>query len=221
MKSGLTSLCHFLMPLAVALSPSGALTGQAPATADQVILDRLRPVDRVLIERPADRRQELTGPAGIHNPALPLVPPGLAVVPARFPLSTQKVQPSAAFQGVPLHGEQSSRSLPAVVQLPDKPGVRLPTLEADAPLEVPILASRVVDRGIAGDPTREASRRQALSASLPGRANLVPFERIGIPDPFAHRRTVELPSPPAEPPPPPVSRVQTPLIILPYSDMPR
>jgi hypothetical protein len=213
-------MCRIVAVLAAALSPA-ALLGQAPATADQVILDRLRPADRVLIDRPGDRRQQLPGPAGIHNPALPLVSPGLAVVPARFPLSVQKVQPSAAFQGIPMQGERSSRTLPAVVQLPAKPGVRLPALAADSPLELPILASRVVDRGVAGDPTREASRRQALSAILPGRSNLVPFERVGIPDPFAHRRTVELPAPPVEPPPPSVSRVQTPLIILPYSDMPR
>lgn len=221
MKTGLTLICHFLIPLVVALASPAGIRGQAPASADQVILDRLRPAERVLIDRPDDRRLELPGPAGIHDPALTLVPPALVVVPADFPPPVQKVQPTAAFRGIPLQGERTSQTPPAPVQLPVKPGVRLPALDVDSPPELPILASRLVDRGIAGDPTREASRRQALSANLPGRSNPVPFERIGIPDPFAHRRTVELPAPPGEVPPPSVARLQTPLIILPYSDMPR
>ncbi len=73
--------------------------------------------------------------------------------------------------------------------------IRLPSVDANLPIPLPILAQPTADRASLDDPTLEASADAARAASMPQRTQPVPYFRVMLPDPFDYRRPFSLPMP--------------------------
>jgi hypothetical protein len=73
--------------------------------------------------------------------------------------------------------------------------IRLPSVDANQPIPLPILAHPTADRAPLDDPTLEASAEAALAAPLPQRTKAVPYFRVTLPDPYDNRRPLSLPTP--------------------------
>jgi hypothetical protein len=87
-------------------------------------------------------------------------------------------------------------ALPTEVVLPAMERLRVPSPDANEPVALPILARPVSDRASLEDPTGDASAAAALAATLPRRVIPTPFLRLTLPEPFAFRRPLTLPTPP-------------------------
>ena len=85
------------------------------------------------------------------------------------------------------------------------PLLRMPSVNMEQPIPVPILAKPWRDRTSLADPTLEASVAAALATSAPRRAGPLPFEAINLPDPFQHSRAIRLRHPLDEAPMPPIA----------------
>jgi hypothetical protein len=73
--------------------------------------------------------------------------------------------------------------------------IRQPSVDANQPIPLPILAHPTADRAPLDDPTLEASADAALAAPMPQRTKAVPYFRVTLPDPFDNRRPLSLPAP--------------------------
>ena len=101
------------------------------------------------------------------------------------------------------------RSLPALPSLPDGGRVRIPSVDANQPISLPILAQPVSDRAPLDDPTADASATAALAAPIPSRTTKAPFLKRTLPDPYDHRRS-RTTAAPEEQTEPPLGTPQTP-----------
>ena len=90
------------------------------------------------------------------------------------------------------------------------PLLRMPSVNMDQPIPVPILAKPLRDRASLADPTLEASLAAALATSAPRRAGPLPFAPINLPDPFEHSRAIRLRRSLDEAPMPPPIAPRTP-----------
>jgi hypothetical protein len=100
---------------------------------------------------------------------------------------------------------------PGATEPPAGPKVRLPSVDVEQPIPLPILAQPHKDRASLADPTLEASVAAALGALTLHRAAPVPFVPINLPDPFEHSEAVRLRYPPDELPMPPPITPRTPV----------
>ena len=149
------------------------------------------------------------GPAKIEQPELPL--PKFQGTPPPLPVAKRKpAVPRPLPEGTPLADYRAIPPVPRPVTMPEEPLVRLVGPDANAPLELPILARPQADRAALGDVTLEASVAAALAPQSPARLGKTPFAPLNLPDPFEHARAVRLPNPPPEDSQPPVIPVQTP-----------
>ncbi|MBI2808976.1 MAG: hypothetical protein HYX68_28670 [Planctomycetes bacterium] len=173
-------------------------------------------------EKVEKRIAELVAPAGVSPggsfTAKPVAWPASGVVtriaaplkpyaglPARLPILPRKVvTPPPLRAGVPLAGFRDDTPLPAIIELPTQPLLRLPSRDASAPAPLPILAQPKADRASLGDPSFEASVAVALKDLSPSRDEPVPFLPLNLPDPFEHLRYGQLRNPPEESAMPPV-----------------
>lgn len=172
-------------------------------------------------EKAEKRLADLLAPGGTSAAALPAQPLAwkasaavediaarvkpFAGATVRLPQSPGKeVRPRAVPEGVPLVSYQDRSSPPKDVKLPTKPLIRLPSLDVDTPLPIPILAQQQKDRASLGDPALEASLSAALKRLTPARSRPVPFMALNLPDPFEHVRAGQLRNPPDENPMPPL-----------------
>src|SRR5207302_661669 len=105
---------------------------------------------------------------------------------------------------------QDKTQVPKQPELPTKPLIRLPSLDVNTPLPIPILAKPATDRAPLGEPGFEASLDAALKRWTPTRDRPVPFVPINLPDPFEHLRYGQLRDVPEENPVPPVIPIQRP-----------
>ena len=64
------------------------------------------------------------------------------------------------------------------------------------PPRLPILATPMPERASLDDPTMAASTAAVLAAPPPERTTPAPYTRMGVPDPFEHRRPLTLRVPP-------------------------
>jgi hypothetical protein len=71
--------------------------------------------------------------------------------------------------------------------------VRVPSVDVNQPIPLPMLAKPSADRAPLDDATGEASNAAALSATTPERMKPVPFLKLTLPDPFENRRPVAPP----------------------------
>jgi hypothetical protein len=91
-----------------------------------------------------------------------------------------------------------------------KPLLKVPSVDVNKPLPIPILAQPQQDRASLADPTLGASLKAALKALTPTRLQPLPFMPFNLPDPFEHMRSGQLRNPPEENPMPPVIPLQRP-----------
>ena len=122
----------------------------------------------------------------------------------------KEVKPRSAPEAQPLLSYQDKSPVPKDVNLPTKPLIRLPSLDVNTPLPIPILAQQQKDLASLGDPALEASLSAALKRQSPARTQSMPFMPLNLPDPFEHVRTGQLRNPPEENPMPPVIPLQKP-----------
>lgn len=122
----------------------------------------------------------------------------------------KSIKPRSLPDDSPLSREVWDISVPEKAFFPARLGVRLPSLNAELALAVPVLGQEVPDRASLDDPTSEASMVLSLAAVMPQRTKPAPFERVNLPDPFENTQVVklrELPkedqAPPGIPPGPP------------------
>jgi hypothetical protein len=134
-----------------------------------------------------------------------------AGTPVRLPEPPrQQVKPRSVPEGQPLVSYREQLVVPKEVELPVKPLLRLPSVDVNLPLPIPILAQPQRDRASLAEPALEVSLEAALRPLTPARTQAVPFAPINLPDPFEHVRTAQLRNPPDESPIPPVIPLQKP-----------
>jgi hypothetical protein len=83
--------------------------------------------------------------------------------------------------------------LPAAVALEAAARVRVPSVDVNQPIPLPILAKPASDRAPLDDATIEASNAAALSGTVPARTKPAPFLKLTLPDPFENRKPVAPP----------------------------
>ena len=165
--------------LAELLTPAGST---APARAP-----RSKPLHwqaAAVVERPELRLPLTSTPAGL---------PQAALTPAARPVRPRLLPDDPPWSRSSL----DPASLPERQDLPAGPRVRLPGLDVEQPVTVPILANPVVDKASLDDPTASFSATAAMVSQLLERS-AVPFVRFTLPDPFEHSQTVRLRTPPPE-----------------------
>ena len=86
---------------------------------------------------------------------------------------------------------------------PAKALIKLPSVDAQTPLPIPILAQPAKDRAPLGDPAMQASLDATLKPIAAKRDRPVPFTPLNLPDPFENARQGKLRNPPDENPMPP------------------
>ena len=122
-----------------------------------------------------------------------------AGLPVRLPKPQGKdVKPRSAPEAQPLVWNREQSQMPQQIELPTSPLLRLPAVDVQTPLPIPILAQPQKDRASLGDPALEASLAAALMPFAPVRDRPVPFRALNLPDPFEHIRTGQLRNPPEE-----------------------
>jgi hypothetical protein len=120
-------------------------------------------------------------------PSLPL-PPSNAFLPA-LPSSVKAtpLRPRLVIDET-LGGLPEALILPSSPTLPAGSRVRMPSVDVNEPIVLPILAQPVPDRASLDDPTLEASSAAAVAATIPPRTNKAPFLKATLPDPYDRRR---------------------------------
>jgi hypothetical protein len=112
------------------------------------------------------------------------IPGSAATTPKPPTISMKPVRPSLAPEGAPLSHARSEPVPPVALVLPEQPLLRLPSIDLERPLPVPLLAVQVRDRTSLADPSLEASVAAALAPQRPVRTQPVPFAPLNLPDPF-------------------------------------
>jgi hypothetical protein len=176
--------------------PVGEGLKQPQDKGGKLIEDLLRPKDAALpfwVKKP----RSLPATPFLEKPALPTTP--FHGQPPRLAVKTGKpIRPHALPEGMPLFGKRTSPRLPADIQLPAGALVQWPSPNSDELPSLPTLAQRQLDRASLADPTAESSTAAALDGSIPLRTSPAPFVRLNLPNPFEHRETVRLRTPPPE-----------------------
>ncbi len=142
--------------------------------------------------------RRLAGLRSLEEPTLP-VPPNLSALPRpRLEPAARPVRPRGLTTDLPLGWYRSGPETPQRPELPAAARVRLPSVDVNRPVELPILALAQPDRAPPTDPTFDASLAAAIAATVPPRTSPAPFLRLTLPDPFEHRQAVQLREPPRE-----------------------
>jgi hypothetical protein len=132
-------------------------------------------------------------PEGALSPLTPDVPE------SRLEKPLPALRPQILPEEPPLARDVLEPDVPAPPYLLTGAPVRLPVMDPEQPMPVPILAEAHADKAPTGaDLTGDVSTAAALKATLPDRTAPAPFLRLVLPDPFEHSRTVRLSSPPPE-----------------------
>jgi hypothetical protein len=132
--------------------------------------------------------------AGFDAP--PLMPPPSQNMPLRPPAGRNR-KPLAPHLTVDetLGMGRGDPELPQPRSFVTGARIRLPSVDANQPIPLPILAHPTADRAPLDDPTFEASTEAALAAPMPQRTKAVPYIRVRLPDPFDNRRPISFPVP--------------------------
>jgi hypothetical protein len=73
---------------------------------------------------------------------------------------------------------------------------RVPSVDAQEPIPLPMRNQPVPDRASLEDPTADYSTAAALAAKMPARKGKAPFRKLTLPDPYDHRRPARIAVPP-------------------------
>jgi hypothetical protein len=177
---------------------------QFPFPADRggrLLAENLRPSDQIppLTDEKRIGPKRQPGPAKLENPDVPL--PTVAASPPTIPLEQVKgkpVRPHLLQEEAPLSRARIDVSGPVTVKLPTGPKYAWPSPDFNQPIPLPTLARPVVDRASLDDPSGDVSQAEALASRVPDRTTPAPFLRLSLPDPFEHRNSVRLRTPPPE-----------------------
>jgi hypothetical protein len=134
--------------------------------------------------------------------ALPIKPYAGMPVPLAAP-SRKAAKPGAVSPASPLVSIHAETTSPQPMPLPTQPLIRVPAVDAHAPLTIPILAQAHKDRASLAEPAFEVSLHAAMKQFTAVRDKPIPFMPLNLPDPFEHTRYGELRNPPSEDPMPP------------------
>lgn len=172
-----------------------------PPDSDSLFRDRLvPPADKTTLEQPNQRLvpRPMPTPRYLERPELPVpaVSPELPSLP--LPTSAVAVRPHPLAEEPPLSRSFELPVAPGAEELPAGARVRLPGVDIDQPVPLPLLGQQQPEPLAGMDPTAEFSQAAALAAPLPDRVNPAPFLRLNLPDPFEHSHTVQLRQPPVE-----------------------
>jgi hypothetical protein len=167
-----------------------------PADKGGALLAKVLPPRQTEAAQPdrARRPRPSPPPFSVKVPTLPLPASPPAAVRLPLPKKPSALQPQLVTQET-LGGWQDAPALPEVVSLPAGERVRLPSVDVNQPIPLPVLAQLVPDRAPLDDATAEASAAAAVAAPPPQRLNMAPFLRLTLPDPYDHRRTGTIPVP--------------------------
>jgi hypothetical protein len=125
-------------------------------------------------------------PSGLDKPSLPLPP-----VPAEMPRlpagKSPALRPRPLPEDLPLAGHLTDPTPPQAPTLHAGQRVRIPSVDVNQPIPLPILAQPASNRASLEDATAEASRNAAFATSPPVRSTPAPFLKIDLPDPFENR----------------------------------
>jgi hypothetical protein len=176
-----------------------------PFPADRggrLLAENLRPSDQIppLTDEKRIGPKRQSGPTKLENPDVPL--PVVAVSPPASILFQQvkgkPVRPHLLQEEAPLSRARIDIPVFGMVKLPAGPKYAWPSPDVNQPTPLPTLARPVVDRASLDDPSGNVSQAEALASRVPDRTTPAPFLRLSLPDPFEHRNTVRLRTPPPE-----------------------
>jgi hypothetical protein len=129
-------------------------------------------------------------PEPIPVPSVPLPTPPLAMphlpsAKGNNPLLPRLVPPET------LAGSPLEPRVPDKPTLPAGERVRVPSVDVNRPVPLPLLGQPLSDRAVVEDVTGEASSAATVATPVPQRTQPTPFVRNNLPDPFELRRPVE------------------------------
>jgi hypothetical protein len=134
-------------------------------------------------EAPSPRRHT---PSGLDKPSVPLPP-----VPAEMPRlpagKSPALRPRPLPEDLPLAGHLTDPTPPQAQTLHAADRLRIPSVDVNQPIPLPILAQPASSRAPLDDATADASRHATLAGSPPVRSTPAPFLKIDLPDPFENR----------------------------------
>jgi hypothetical protein len=116
----------------------------------------------------------------VHEPKALAFPPSTAEVPRLTVAETRRpLRPVPLTDEPPLSANLTTVVLPGRERLPVMAGIHLPSPSGEEPAPLPILARAKEDRASLADPTAEASRAAALTAT-PQRTEPAPFQKVDM-----------------------------------------
>jgi hypothetical protein len=161
-----------------------------PEDAGGVLLAKIlppqdAPTTRLEQRRPTPRRSSVSSFAA---PAVLPLPTSHAAMP-RLPQEARRtsLRPSLVLEET-LGSPSDTPVLPQVSALPERDRVRVPSIDANEPIPLPILATPLSERASLDDPTSDVSNAAAIAAPIPPRMSKAPFLKLTLPDPYDHRR---------------------------------
>jgi hypothetical protein len=157
--------------------PAGTLLAKALSPAE------MRPIT----ERTTEPRPRPSSPR-VEAPLLPL-PPCHTDLPRVAIADSHTAQPPLVMEEV-FFVTFAETLLPAVVALEAAARVRVPSVDVNKSIPLPILAKPSPDRAPLDDATIEASNAAALSGTVSARTKPAPFLKLTLPDPFENRKPV-------------------------------
>jgi hypothetical protein len=188
--------------------PSYASAQTATEKAEKCLSELLAPGSpkaAPFADRPATWRASRT----LDDFSLPITP--YAGVPVRLTQAPVKsVKPRSAPEATPLVAYREESAAPILVQLPTKPLLKVPSVDVNVPLPIPMLAQPTKDRASLAEPAFDVSLEATLKKITPTRDKPVPFTPLNLPDPFEYLRYGQLRNPPEESATPPVIPLQRP-----------
>jgi hypothetical protein len=198
--------------IGVWLAMAASAAGQGPAPGESAASKASKRLDELL--QPGRTTAALfgSGPAtwpGARSVEQPQLPPNAYQgTPPAPPLAKgNKPAPRALPEAAPPAAQGDP---PPKIGMPTKPLPRLPSIDVETPLPLPILAHPKNDRASLDDATMEASQAAALVRVRPRRTEPVPFAPLNLPDPFENARVGGMRNPPAESEQPPAVPIRTP-----------
>src|SRR5262245_51885526 len=138
------------MNIAIVLSLAIAQAASAVEKADKRVAELVAPAKAAMIAFASEPKiwRASVVVEDIAGPARPI-----AVVIVRLPQpSPKEAKPAALRENQPLAAFQDKTPKPKDVELPAKPLIRLPSLDVNSPLPIPILGQHQKDRASVGDP---------------------------------------------------------------------
>jgi hypothetical protein len=136
--------------------------------------------------RDAPAPRSLPPPDHLDKPSLPL-PPSQVDMPRLPAGKTPSLRPSSLPEELPLLGNKADPLPPEVQHLYAGDRIRVPSVDVNKPIPLPILAQPVSTRAPLDEVTSDASLAAALAAIPPGRTTPAPFLKQNLPDPFENR----------------------------------